>query len=952
MYLHQAVEAASIEDYPDRQNLAELRKRFLRINADRLHRTRQALNHQQDVFLCVLPLLFHCNHPMLPGYVSHSTPAGISGYKPSKTDLNYGKSVARSFCLTGGYHGEDIWAIFLMGSVGTLAHSSHSDFDIWLCHKPGLPESALRELDQKCQRISQWARTLRLDVHFFLMDCDAFRAGAALSLDAESSGSAQRMLLLDEFYRTALHVAGRLPLWWFIPPSREGDYDNQARELLDKRFLRPGTVLDFGPVHSIPDGEFIGAGIWQLYKAIGSPYKSALKLLLLEAYVHDYPGIVPLAVEYKHRIYEREPAVDDLDPYLLIYRRIERYLLSERDAERLELMRRCLYFKVNKPLSRAPSQRGKSWQRALLENLTREWGWTHEYVRLLDQRREWKTLQVRAERNQLVAALNHSYRMLLGFAQRSGAARSISSGELNELGRKLQAAFERRPGKLEWINPGISKDISEPVLSLVEARTIENDSRHEAPVWQLHAWREEGKELLRQTPSPVELLFWCYANRIIEGHVRLDLTQAPNTSESQLRRTLARLQQWLPLPLPPLDHTVFKQPAVPSRVLMLLNVAAETPSPFSGHVHRLSSNSDALRYGGMEENLVASVDMLVRNSWQELTCQRFTGKDALLEAMQAYLSLCLPGTHQAPPELEIDCLGATHTTLIAQRVRQWFHEISACYYSGAKPPATRFVFALGNRYYSLQFQGLKLVLLSHKDLDQLLHYLGEAQRRHSPIVVDSYALHNHPIKLIARRVSSRAVCVFFQRQQTHLDVYVVDEKGSLVCFQSEFTPKLNALSALNAFLRAVLRQVGDSQSREMGGDFGVHPIEFHELREDAQHHLSLMPRVIASGRESGALLELSARVACNEQGQFEYDFFCENQSFTWAQLKQDVFYATAQYILRRRSRNERYPVFITDLNLDQCREQLSSTQELQISHYLRVKIDLEARLSSALRVLK
>src|SRR5690606_34483537 len=103
----------------------------------------------------------------------------------------------------------------------------------------------------------------------------------------------------------------------------------------------------------------------------------------------------------KQRIYEREQAIDDLDPYLLVYRRIEHYLKGEGDPDRLELVRRCLYFKVNKPLSRAPSKHGKSWQRELLERLTREWGWTHDYIRLLDQRREWKALQVREERNQL-----------------------------------------------------------------------------------------------------------------------------------------------------------------------------------------------------------------------------------------------------------------------------------------------------------------------------------------------------------------------------------------------------------------------------------------------------------------------------------------------------------------------------------------------------------------------
>ncbi|MCR6653290.1 MAG: class I adenylate cyclase [Cellvibrionaceae bacterium] len=951
MQFHPAAQSAPVEDTSDRQNLATVRKRFIRANSDRLHRTRMALNHQQDIFLCALPLLFHCNHPMLPGFVSHNAPAGISGFKPGKADLNYAKTIARSFCLSGGYHGEDIWSIFLMGSVGTLAQSSHSDFDIWLCHRPGLAQAARQELEQKCLRISKWAKTLRLDVHFFLMDCDAFRSGTQLALDTECSGSAQRLLLLDEFYRTALLLAGRQPLWWFVPATDEMDYDQQARELLDRRFIRPDTVLDFGPVMPIPDGEFVGAGIWQLYKAIGSPYKSALKLLLLEAYVHDYPRIAPLALEHKGQIHAADCNINELDPYVMVYRRIERYLTAQGDLSRLELARRCLYFKVNKPLSRPPLQRAKSWQRELLESLVAEWGWTPDYLRLLDQRSEWKTLQVKEARNQLVSALNHSYGMLLDFAHRSRAARSISTAELNELGRKLQASFERRPGKLEWINPGISKDLSEPALALVESRAIENDSRNETGVWQLYAWQEHERVLLRQTHSPVELLFWCHINGIIDGHARLDVSEAPSTSEAQLRRTLARLRQWQPLPMTAPAKDAFKRPAAPTHVMLLLNIAAETPSPFGTDVHRLSNNSDALRYGGMEENLVASVDILTRNSWQELTCQRFAGNSALLQALQTYLTLCLPGTHQAPPQLEIDCLGSAHAALIAQRVRQWFHEITACYYGGTRPASTRFLFTLAGRFYSLQFQGPKLVMLTHKDIPQLLHYLGEAQRRYSPIVVDSYALHNHPLKLISRRISSRAAHVFFRRQQNQLEFYVVDERGSLVQFQCDYTPKLNTLHSLHIFLRNALQHVGNEQSREMGSDFGIHPIEFHELRSDEQQHLSLAPRVITPPADRKQSLDLTARVTCNEQGQFEYDFYCGRQTFAWAQLRQDVFHAAAQYVLSRREHGERYPVFITNLNLEACREQLSSTKELQLSHYLRIKVDLERRLSSALKAL-
>ena len=62
--------------------------------------------------------------------------------------------------------------------------------------------------------------------------------------------------------------------------------------------------------------------------------------------------------------------LDDLDPYIVVYRRLEEYLSARHELERLELIRRCLYLKVGKKLSLPPRGRSKSWQRLLLERLT------------------------------------------------------------------------------------------------------------------------------------------------------------------------------------------------------------------------------------------------------------------------------------------------------------------------------------------------------------------------------------------------------------------------------------------------------------------------------------------------------------------------------------------------------------------------------------------------------
>ena len=86
-----------INDGIDRKVMAQLRARFLKINGGRLGRAMQALSTRQQLVLKLLPLLFHVNHPLLPGYVSTSTPAGLSGFEPDDDLLAEAQRLTRSF---------------------------------------------------------------------------------------------------------------------------------------------------------------------------------------------------------------------------------------------------------------------------------------------------------------------------------------------------------------------------------------------------------------------------------------------------------------------------------------------------------------------------------------------------------------------------------------------------------------------------------------------------------------------------------------------------------------------------------------------------------------------------------------------------------------------------------------------------------------------------------------
>jgi adenylate cyclase class 1 len=256
------------------QEVQMIKQRFLDINEGKLQRLITGLSRKQSPFLQVLPLLFHVNHPALPGYQSKQVAKGIQHYKPNKAALSAVPGGAQRFDLfSRPVLNADILALYIMGSCGTLAQGVRSDLDIWLVHAPDLSEEALGLLQQKAQLIEKWAKKYNLEVHFFLMDPQAFKGGQVGVLSDEDSGSSQHHLLLDEFYRSCILLAGCYPVWWLVPPEQEQNYEAYLLQLAQQAHLGYKETIDFGALPKVPHQEVVGAALWQLHKGVHSPYK-------------------------------------------------------------------------------------------------------------------------------------------------------------------------------------------------------------------------------------------------------------------------------------------------------------------------------------------------------------------------------------------------------------------------------------------------------------------------------------------------------------------------------------------------------------------------------------------------------------------------------------------------------------------------------------------------------
>ena len=947
----------------DRKQLSKIKQHFIQLNQSRYQRTLAALSERQQQFMALLPLLFHVNHPMLPGYISHLTPAGVQGYTPGKEDIRIAKILARSFTYQHDLVDKTniIEALFVMGSLGTIAQADNSDIDVWVCHTENLSKAGQLELQQKCNALSRWATNIiHIETHFFLMEAKQFRQGQQTLLTSESSGTAQHFLLLDEFYRTAVWLAGRLPLWWFVPVEQEKNYAGYTKNLLEKRFLRAADYIDFGSVPEIPTNEFVGAGIWQLYKGIDSPYKSVLKLLLLEAYANESFN-EPLSLSLKRKIYQaldNGQAMDasDVDAYVLVYRRLQDYLIEQNQLSRLELVRRCFYFKSGKFLSRTSRNPAKAWQRVLLESMVSEWGWDHRELTMLDNRAYWKSPHVLVERNLLANELSQSYRLLVDMNKANAGEAAISGNELLILGRKLHAAFERKAGKIDWINPNISQDLSEPTLCFVQTQEAGSN------LWQAYrgsqqdfALRIQASEPVKRSRNFVELLLWCYCNGIFSAGTKLDIvTRNFLLNPSQQHQLVNVLQQWLPLPVKKTEHESFIQNAQPTEILLLFNIGVEPQADLHKKgMQMLSSHRDAFGYSGMKENLVISADVIQCNTWGELVCRHFD-TDALVNCLLHYLRTVPPGKNMALPNLSVRCFSLGQGATIEQRVMELWRAVITCFYSGTRARNTRFIFEIAEEYLLLQFVQQHAQILRFQTYEKLLEKLALPQMEFSPLVIDSYALRDKPLRLFCELIKTPAIYLFYcverQQEQQVATITIVDHKGAFFSKTTELFNVQSLLRPLCRFIRsAVERQALDYEPEGAAKVGDLQAIKIYELMGDVKQKTAYMdPRNIGQDLSQLQFINVCAVAEPKDNDELSFTLYCDGKEFSALEFGEDLFSEVARYIISCRKNGETYPCYITDLDLSLCRDLIAPQTGIQLIHYLHIKNEIEQKLTMAL----
>lgn len=905
---HHPIQLAAPGGEISRKDLNTLIRRFLYLHRQRLQNLYAWLPPRQRDCLEILPLLFHCNHPALPGYGNGQAPAGISAYflnsatRKAAQRLIPGFNYRRLSGVTPPIHG-----LFLMDS-GSIAHSKRSDLEVWICHRSDLGEEEIAALRVKCKEVETWAGVQGLKVHFFLIDPEGFRQGQLEPLFRESSGTAQCGLLLEEFYRTAVHLAGCKLLWWLVPPEQEDRYREYADYLLTKRFVDPNSVIDLGGLDNVSAEEFVSAGLWQLSKALDSPYQALLKLQLVLDYAAAYPRPKWLATWIKAAVYGGRLEAEALDPYLCLYQRVEQYASAQEQTELLPLIRRC--FVINTyPALNHPAYRHQL--TALLQAFGLDpssFGLGKIGPKRIEQaEQEWQIL---------IQTLKQNYYHIRQFTSRYGSDQILEKEVLRLLGRKLQAALERRPDKVDIVRLVPEAGLPETTLSL----SLEQ-AQDSGWYWRLDRGRDHPlpNRPLYQARHLIQVIAWSQVNGVSQTdsqwtlHPRqLPLTAAELKFLNQGVRRLLHLRAESPL-------QAYSQPARIQAAALFLNIAAPTHPQRSGF-EVTSERFDPLSYGAERCALVHHLEVLSYDSWGEIQVNRYEGLEGLLD--------CLCRLYEqggANAAIQAYCFSSR---TLALRVLSLYRELAQTL---GRNPASWFVLRGGAHLYLFRYRDGRLDWWQCEDELALTEALGQARTEFTPVAFDSQALKNSPLPFLYRHNQPGKVQLFLLSYQGGVEVFVLDERGALYRQDYPGAPPQTVLQRYTVLLEALAqRHPGSGEAEYTWIDAAAGSWRL----KAAQAHQPLQPAI-------------QVRVYAEEVpgSPPRFTLVCNDREFSSLELGDKVFAEAAHYIRRLRHGGEGYPCYVSDLKVPARVLGLTSPALFHTACLLAYKRKVEQRLN-------
>ena len=621
------------------------------------------------------------------------------------------------------------------------------------------------------------------------------------------------------------------------------------------------------------------------------------------------------------------------------------------------LGRRCLYFKVGK--SWRQISKSDDWAAETIIGLVNQWDWTEANLHSLDARRSWKVDRTMEERQALVSALTHSYKLLSLFARENAAVAALSQSDMTILGRKLFTAFEHKSGKIDIVNPGISKDLSESHLYL----------RHVKPKGASGYWllyreprrRDKTRIALRRTWTVIEAIVWCHFNGLLTGNTRTIVEgKRADMSGRDIEIISAHLRRHFPVDLPKRGGVE----ALSNRARLVAGATFInfTPQPDRQEQVTTSARSDALSYSGWHENLVHSLDFLVISSWGEILTHQYQSIEGLIACLCEHLRWLARSDRDRVPALS-HCCEPRYGDTIVRRITELFDSVTRWFFLKTETQRARYILRAGDKYYALIRSDDQLSQEFSGSFDALLGHLEQASAEFTQTHFDRQALDDPSLAQVFAANRKGVVQFFYRVKEQLATVYVVDEYGALFMDEVSFFKETSLLDHFAQFFESVeFRQRSSLQTDTLGPALLCEPASAPAIVDDASQspfpplrfyqltvengEYRLIPKPFKRAHRTKAFFDVKV-VGELINGETEFIVYVNGQEFSIREFGKQLFEKVTEHILARRASGEPYPIYITDIDLSWLASAEECDSPFHTIHYLQYKKRIEHKLNKA-----
>ncbi len=464
-------------------------------------------------------------------------------------------------CVLGLYH---------IGSLGTFTQSAQSDFDYWvIIDKTRYTEQLYYNLEKKLNHIVKYSREeFDQEVTFFIMDQTDIRKDCYAGFDTPETMIAPKLFLKEEFYRTFLMIAGKIPVWTVLPANlKKGVYTQLVNSLAQRDEVTPllKDFIDLGKVDPPEQRDILQGILWHICKSEEDPVKALIKATMI---LSHRPGAKNQAMLLCDSIKQgfADAGIDDYgaDPYKVLFDRVIEF--HETHApEGLNLIKNAIFFRLCEyPMVREPEP--GSPKKQLLDRYIRTWNLTPSQFRKLISYQDWSEAEKRLLDKTFVKRLSEMYKQVGQETDTRQAYAGIDDTEkrnIRILIHKVSKRLNTASNKILESSTYLSRQFFEFFLF--------KEKRDKG--WELSAYAPGGaREIeLHKSRTCLGLLGWMVENHLFHrGKASIKVDVKLNLFESRDDPISADALYLALQPVKPMSDNSFERPAQWIKLMILL----------------------------------------------------------------------------------------------------------------------------------------------------------------------------------------------------------------------------------------------------------------------------------------------------------------------------------------------------------------------------------------------